>query len=631
MCGIVGYIGSREATPVLLDGLKRLEYRGYDSAGIATVSDGINIIKAVGRIAALEKKLLDNSLFGTVGIAHTRWATHGEPSEVNAHPHTDSEGNIAIAHNGIIENYRSLKQLLQKEGHTFRSATDTEVIAHLIERYYEGRDFEIAVQKALAQLEGTYGLVAICTKEPKKLVVARNGSPIVIGVAQGEFFVASDAAALLPYTRNVVYLEDGEMAVVTKDGYRTMTLDNKDVKKEVEKITWDLEMIEKGGFPHFMLKEIYEQPQSIRNLLGGKIKKNETDVRMRCLQNGFPEHVSRIDAIKILACGTSWHAGLVGAFLMEKLLKVPVTCEQASEFRYRQPVMVPNSLAVSVSQSGETADTKGAAQLAKKLGAYSMGIVNVVGSTIARMVDGGVYLHAGPEIGVASTKAFSSQVVAFSLLNLGLSHFMDQRQPLADGTKRIPDKDALKIVHELLSLPEKIERVLQTVYHKDTGDGIVQQIAREYKNTNNFLYLGRGYNYPIALEGALKLKEISYIHAEGYSAAEMKHGPIALIDRNMPVVIIAPHDSEEPESYKKIASNAEEVRARGGRIIAVVNEGDDEISKMAEWVIEVPNTLAHLVPVLATVPLQLLAYEIAVLRGHDPDKPRNLAKSVTVE
>ncbi|MFA5134343.1 MAG: glutamine--fructose-6-phosphate transaminase (isomerizing) [Patescibacteria group bacterium] len=631
MCGIVGYIGTKDAQTILLDGLKRLEYRGYDSAGMTTVGDTLQTVKVAGRITGLEERLKEHSLAGSVGIAHTRWATHGEPSELNAHPHTDCDGTIAIAHNGIIENYRSLRSLLEREGHTFRTDTDTEVIAHLIEGYYEGKNLEGAVRKALRQLEGTYGLVIVSSAEPKKIVVARNGSPIVLGIKEDEYFVASDASAILPYTRQVVYLEDGEMATLTSKGYKITTLDNQSVDKNVEQITWDLEQIEKGGYTHFMLKEIFEQPQAIENILGGKVKRDAPDVRLRCLREGFPEKVSRINSIKILACGTSWHAGLVGSFLMEKVLRVPVTCEQAAEFRYRHPVIPPNTVALSISQSGETSDTKGAVELVKKLGAYSLGIVNVVGSSIARLVDGGVYLHAGPEIGVASTKAFSTQVAALSLLNMGLAKFMDERQPLEGGKPRMIDDDYIKIANELISLPAKVEQVLRNVYDKDTGTGIVQEIAREFKRNDNFLYLGRGYNFPIALEGALKLKEISYVHAEGYSAAEMKHGPIALIDENMPVVIIAPTDSEEPSSYDKIASNAEEVRARGGRIIAVVNHGDSIISKMAEWVIEIPNTLGHLVPVLATIPLQLLAYEIAVLRGLDPDKPRNLAKSVTVE
>jgi len=631
MCGIVGYIGTKDATPILLDGLRRLEYRGYDSAGIAVVGDGLKVVKNVGKIADLEKRLESHMLPGSLGIAHTRWATHGEPTEINAHPHTDCDGTIAIVHNGIIENFRALKELLEKEGHTFKSETDTEVIAHLIEKYYKGEKLELAVQKALHQLKGAYGVVVVSSAEPGKLVVARNGSPLVIGISDGEYFVASDAAALLPYTRQVVYLGDGEMGVMNGDGYRTMTLDNKAIDKEVEKITWDLEMIEKGGYPHFMLKEIYEQPQSIKNLLGGKIKKNGHHVQLGCMRDNFRDMLNPVDAIKLLACGTSWNAGLVGFFMMEKMLRIPVTCEQASEFQYRFPVIERNTLAVSISQSGETADTKGAVKLAKELGATTLGIVNVVGSTIARMVDGGMYLHAGPEIGVASTKAFSSQVVALSLLNLSLAKKMDENQPLANGKKRISDEDAVKIINELTILPKKVKRVLDTVYDISGGESIIKNIAQAFKGTNNFLYLGRGYNYPIALEGALKLKEISYIHAEGYSAAEMKHGPIALIDKNMPVVIIAPHDSEEPDSYAKIASNVQEVRARGGRIISVVNDGDSEIAQMSEWSIEIPNTLAHLVPVLATIPLQLLAYEIAVLRGLDPDKPRNLAKSVTVE
>ncbi|MBU0598309.1 glutamine--fructose-6-phosphate transaminase (isomerizing) [Patescibacteria group bacterium] len=631
MCGIVGYLGTKDAMPILLEGLKRLEYRGYDSAGMATISDGLNLTKAVGKIVILEKELKRRSLAGSIGIAHTRWATHGEPTIINAHPHVDCEGVIAIAHNGIIENYRTLRTLLKREGHNFKTETDTEVIAHLIEKYHEDASLEDAVQKALAQLKGAYGIVVISTKESRKMVAARNGSPLVVGVLDKEFFIASDASAILPYTRDVIYLNDGEMVILNSHSYRTTTLDNKDINKEVEKITWDLEMIEKSGYPHFMLKEIIEQPQSIKNTLRGHIQPDGIEVKMNCLQNGFPKAMPKISAIKLLACGTSWNAGLVGSFMMEKILRIPATCEQASEFRYRWPVIQPHTLSIGISQSGETADTKGALELAKKLGSYNLGIVNVVGSSIARLVEGGLYLHAGPEIGVASTKAFSCQVVALSILNLGLARYLDKVQPLENKEPRVTDKDFKRISNELIVLPDKVQQVLDAVYDKDSGQGIIQQIAKEFKGINNFLYLGRGYNYPIALEGALKLKEISYIHAEGYSASEMKHGPIALIDKNMPVVIIAPHDSEEPISYDKIVSNAEEVRARGGRIIAVVNNGDDVISKMAEWVIEIPNTLAHLVPVLATIPLQLLAYEIAIMRGLDPDKPRNLAKSVTVE
>lgn len=631
MCGIVGYIGTKEARPILMDGLKRLEYRGYDSAGIATVGDELLVRKAVGKIAELEKQLGGTQFPGSVGIAHTRWATHGEPSDVNAHPHTGQDGIVALVHNGIIENYRSLRQLLQQQGHTFRSETDTEVVAHLIEKYHTDLPLAEAVQRAITQLQGAYGIVVVSSKEPNTLVAARNGSPLVLGIADKEYFIASDAAALLPYTRQVIYLNDGELVVMDRDSYSVRTMDNEVVNKEVEQITWDLEQIEKAGYPHFMLKEIFEQPEAIRQTLSGRVHPDAPSIHLRCLENGFAEALPTIDSVKLLACGTSWHAGLVAQFMMEKMLRIPVTAEQASEFRYRFPVIVPRTLAVAISQSGETADTKGAIELAQEKGAYTLGIVNVVGSTIARMVDGGAYLHAGPEIGVASTKAFSCQVVALSILNLGLARMLDESKPLESGKARIPKDDYMKIVNELNALPAKVEQVLAHVYNRETGEGIVQQIAREFQDSDHFLYLGRGYNYPIALEGALKLKEISYIHAEGYSAAEMKHGPIALIDKNMPVVIIAPHDSEEPSSYDKIVSNAEEVRARGGRIIAVVNEGDSHIAKMAEWVIEIPNTLAHLVPVLATIPLQLLAYEIAVLKGYDPDKPRNLAKSVTVE
>ncbi|MFA6098146.1 MAG: glutamine--fructose-6-phosphate transaminase (isomerizing) [Patescibacteria group bacterium] len=631
MCGIVGYIGTQSAKPILMEGLKRLEYRGYDSAGIATISDSLHLQKTKGKISVLEQLLEKNFMPGSVGIAHTRWATHGEPSSVNAHPHVDCQETIAIAHNGIIENYRTLKKLLQKEGHVFRSETDTEVIAHLIEKYHKKLNLELAVQKALSQLEGAYGIVVVSGNEPDKLVAARKGSPLVLGIKDKDFFIASDTSAILPFTRQVIYLKDGEMVTLSNGDFRLTTLDNKDVLKNIEQVDWDLEMIEKGGFPHFMLKEIFEQPEAIENTMSGRVKKGVAGIHLGCMSNGLPKALEKIDSIKILACGTSWHTGLLGAFLMEKMLRLPVTCEQASEFRYRHPVIKPQTLAIGISQSGETADTKGAIELTHELGAYNLGIVNVVGSSIARLVDSGIYTHAGPEIGVASTKAFSCQVVALSMLNLALANILDEHQPLEDKKKRIPKKDYLKIVNELCALPDKIRKVLGSIYDMKNDTGVIKDIAREFKDENNFLYLGRGYNFPIALEGALKLKEISYIHAEGYSAAEMKHGPIALIDQNMPVVIIAPQDSEDPVSYEKIASNAEEVRARGGRIIALVSEGDQVISQMAEWAIFIPHTLAHLVPVLAAVPMQLLAYEIAVLRGLDPDKPRNLAKSVTVE
>lgn len=645
MCGIIGYVGRKNAVPILVNGLKRLEYRGYDSAGMALFApDGLFLSKSVGKIVKLEGALESNRPpDSNHGIAHTRWATHGKPNEVNCHPHLSADGTIAVVHNGIVENYRAIMTWLSNKGVSYpgdiKDVNDSAVLALLIGHLYQG-DLVAAVREALQQVDGTYGIAVMSARHPDLIVAARKGSPLVIGRGDGEYFVASDATAIIGHTNKLVYLSDGELAVVTPDGHEVMTLDNQHVDATVEEVALTLDMIEKGGYEHFMLKEIFEQPEAISRTLAGRVVSGVRGVHLRCLENGFPERVERIDSIKILACGTSWHGGLIGAMLMERILRIPVTCEQASEFRYRSPYLPPNTVCIAISQSGETEDTKAGLQLAKDLGAYTLGIVNVVGSSIARMVDGGIHLHAGPEIGVASTKAFACQVVALSILNLGLAEFMDVRQPLPDGHKRISDDDFDKIVGELVALPGYVQHVLDSV---GSHDGIVRQIAEKYQyldpkkppeervECSNVLFLGRGYQYAAAFEGALKMKEISYIHAEGYSAAEMKHGPIALIDENMPVVIIAPQDVEQSTTYAKIVSNAKEVAARNGRIIAVVSAGDTDIRELAEWVIEIPKTVGHLTPVLVLAVLQLLAYHMAVLKGKNPDQPRNLAKAVTVE
>ncbi len=608
MCGIVGYVGQRECRDILVDGLRRLEYRGYDSSGIALINgSGIAIEKQGGKIAGLEAALLTNPIQGTTGIAHTRWATHGEPNTLNAHPHVGGAGDIAIVHNGIIENYRTLKRKLEGEGHTFTTETDTEVLAHLIESYYED-NLERAVAKALAYVEGTYGIAVISRKEPKKIVGARLGSPLVVGVGDGEYWLASDVSALLKYTKHVVYLDDGEMAVITPDNYRTLTITGEIRPKEVEEVEWELDQIEKGGFPHFMLKEIFEQPRSVENAFRGRLILEDGEAHLGGLNMEKPA-LRLIDRIILVACGTSWHSGLIGEYMLEEYAGIPVEVEYASEFRYRDPIIKAGTVCFAISQSGETIDTLAAMREAKRLGAPVLGIVNVVGSTIARESDGGVYVHAGPEIGVASTKAFTSQVAALSVLTLALGRLkgMDQER-------------GQSIVRELQAIPEKMERILE-------NEASIREIAKAYAHHNNFLYLGRGFNFPVALEGALKLKEISYIHAEGYPAAEMKHGPIALIDENMPVVFIAIKDS----AYDKVLSNMEEVRARKGKIIAVASEGDTEVREKADHVIYIPHTEQMLYPLLSVIPLQLLAYHIAVERGCNVDQPRNLAKSVTVE
>jgi glucosamine--fructose-6-phosphate aminotransferase (isomerizing) len=609
MCGIVGYIGSSEAKGILLEGLKRLEYRGYDSAGMSIQGpEGIVTFKRPGKIADLERDLSNRDMAGTAGIAHTRWATHGYPSEENAHPHSDCTGDISIVHNGIIENFNALKARLVRRGHLFKTETDTEVLAHLIEEYFEG-NLESAVQKALHNVEGTYGIAVMSNRDPDKIVAARLGSPLVIGLANGDLILASDCSAIVLHTRQVIYLDDGEMAVLKRGGYSTTDLDNTAIIKEVEEISWDIKEIEKGGFNHFMMKEIFEQPESIENAMRGRLLPEEGNVKVGGL-NLSDEELQGINRIIITACGTSWHAALIGEYMLEEIARVPVEVEYASEFRYRNPIVDEHTLVVVVSQSGETADTLAAMREAQARGAKIIGIVNVVGSTIAREANGGIYLHAGPEIGVASTKAFSCQIVALLILTL-----------LFGRLRELPTGEAKKIIRALQGIPLLVKEIL------DQKNEAIRELAGQYYQSSNFLYLGRGYNFPVALEGALKLKEISYIHAEGYPAAEMKHGPIALIDENMPVVVIATRDSV----YNKVLSNIEEVRVRRGRVIAVANEEDQEIGKLVDHVITVPKTLDILSPIITIAPLQLLAYHIAVLRGCDVDKPRNLAKSVTVE
>jgi len=610
MCGIVAYLGNRPSLPLLLEGLKRLEYRGYDSAGVAIPEDGaMKIHKAAGKIAAFESRIDGLTFAATEGIAHTRWATHGEPTDGNAHPHTDCSGRLALVHNGIIENHTALKRKLAAEGHVFHSDTDTEVLAHLIEKYLVGHSLEEAVSTALQLVDGTYGIAVGHADHPGVLVGARNGSPLVIGVGAGEYFLASDVAAILGHTRQVIYLNDGEMAVLTRDGYRTTTIRREHVEKEIQQIEWDLDMIEKGGFPHYMLKEIFEQPDSVRNAMRGRLQVAEGAARLGGL-NLTSEQLRDVRRIILTACGTSWHAGLIGEYLLEEHARIPVEVEYASEFRYRNPILDEGTLVLVISQSGETADTLAAMREAKRKGARALGIVNVVGSTIARESDGGVYIHAGPEIGVASTKAFTSQVTVLSLLTL---HLGRQRGAMSKETGKA-------MASELATIPDKIQRILD-------GADRVRTIAEDYYRHNNFLYLGRGVNFPVALEGALKLKEISYIHAEGYPAAEMKHGPIALIDENMPVVVLATRDG----AREKVLNNMQEVRARRGNIIAVATEGDEDVPRLADHTLFIPPTHDSLVPLLSVIPLQLLAYQMAVLRGCDVDQPRNLAKSVTVE
>lgn len=608
MCGIVGYVGSRLATPMLVDGLKRLEYRGYDSAGVAIMNGkGVETRKAAGKIARLEAVIEADPPHGSLGIAHTRWATHGAPTEQNAHPHMSQDGAIALVHNGIIENAPLLKASLEGRGFVFRSETDTEVLAHLIEAAYAG-SLEAAVIEALRQVEGTYGLAVISSREPDKIVAARKGSPLLLGLGDGEFYVASDASAILAYTREVVYLDDGDVAVVTRDGYSVTDLDAVVLDKHVTRIDWDLAQIEREGYPHFMLKEIFEQPTTVENTMRGRLILEEGFSKLGGL-NISKEDLLGVDNIVITACGTSWHSALIGEMMIEELCRIPVEVEYASEFRYKNPIVTPTTLCIVISQSGETADTLAAMREAKRRGARTLGLVNVVGSTIAREDDGGIYLHAGPEIGVASTKAFTSQVVALALLTLKIARLRDM------SVER-----GREIAQALAKLPEQIQEILSRAEE-------IEAVADEFKRASNFLYLGRGYNFPAALEGALKLKEISYIHAEGYPAAEMKHGPIALIDEMMPVVCIAPHDAV----FEKITSNIQEVKARKGKIIAITTREEAALAGKIDYEFRIPETIDLLSPVLTSIPLQLLAYYIAVKRGCNVDQPRNLAKSVTVE
>ncbi len=610
MCGIVGYIGDKDATPILLEGLKRLEYRGYDSAGIAVLTNGkITIEKESGKISQLEKLIEDDHISGKLGIAHTRWATHGHPTKLNAHPHSDCHGRLALIHNGIIENYSAIKTKLAAAGHKFTTETDTEALVHLIEEYYTDKvSLEEAVRAALSQVEGTYGIAVISRTEPDTLVAARKGSPLVVGIGENEYVVASDVSAIISHTKDVTYLEDNEIAIISRDKVVIKTVDNLEVNKKIEKISFDLAKIEKSGYDHFMLKEIMEQPQTIEDSMRGRLLQEEGMARLGGIRHEL-DSLLYAPQILISACGTSWHAALIGEYMFEEFARTPVEVEYASEFRYRDPVIERGSVMFVISQSGETADTLAALREAKRKGAKVLGICNVVGSTIARESDAGVYLHAGPEIGVASTKAFTSQVTVLALITLLLARMRSM------GASK-----GVEIVNEMKAIPKKVAQIL-------SNHDAIKEIARTYHKSQNFLYLGRGYNFPVALEGALKLKEISYIHAEGYPAAEMKHGPIALIDENMPVVFIATKDS----TYDKIISNIQEVRARKGKIIAIATEGDKEIKHLADHVIYVPPTMEFLTPILTIIPLQLLAYYIAVLRGCDVDQPRNLAKSVTVE
>lgn len=609
MCGIVGYIGYQEAVPIVLDGLKRLEYRGYDSAGIATLyQDQIKICRAEGKLINLEKQLSHSPLQGQVGIGHTRWATHGRPSEINAHPH--KAGGFVVVHNGIIENYLELKNILRQKGHNFSSETDTEIIAHLIEQHYKDcHDFEMAVRKALREVRGAYAIATIFEKEPDKLIAAKLGSPLVVGQGNGEFFVASDIPAMLSHTREMIFLDDGEVVVFTNQDMKVTTLSGSIRDKEVKTITWSPVMAEKDGFRHFMLKEIHEQPRAVADTIAGRVQEEDAKVFLEDIKLS-DQFFKTLERIYIVACGTSWHAALVGKFLLEKYTRIPVEVDIASEFRYRNPLVNQQTLVLVISQSGETADTLAALREAHAKDGKVLAICNVVESSIARESDGVIYTHAGPEIGVASTKAFTTQLVALYLMTLHLGVLRD----------RLDKNERRLMIDALVSLPRKLEECLKL-------DAQIEDIAQSFFHAKDFLYLGRGNQYPIALEGALKLKEISYIHAEGYPAGEMKHGPIALIDEQLPVVVIAPHN----ETMEKVASNMEEVEARGGRVIAVTDRAATSLVDKAETVIVVPPIVDDLMPVLTSIPMQLLAYHIAVLKGTDVDQPRNLAKSVTVE
>ena len=611
MCGIVAYTGHREAFPIILKGLKRLEYRGYDSAGVALLNGDLSVYKKQGKVADLEKSVEGKNLNGNIGIGHTRWATHGEPNDLNAHPHYSQSGDLAIIHNGIIENYDSIRQELLNRGHQFTSETDTEVLIHFIENIQErsNTSLEEAVRLALQKVVGAYAIVVISRQNPKQLIAARKGSPLVIGIGTDEYFIASDATPIVEYTNEVVYLDDREIAVINNDGLSIKNIDSVPKTPYVQTIDMELEAIEKGGYEHFMLKEIFEQPKSIMASMLGRVVADKHRLHL----GGLIEYFNRLmsaDRIMIVACGTSWHAGLVAEYLFEELARVPVEVEYASEFRYRNPIIRENDVVIAISQSGETADTLAAIELAKSKGAIIFGVCNVVGASIPRATHAGAYIHAGPEIGVASTKAFTGQITVLSMMALMLAH--------RKGT--ISESKFREFLIELENIPAKVEKALKL-------NDQVKYIADIFKDARNFLYLGRGYNFPVALEGALKLKEISYIHAEGYPAAEMKHGPIALIDEEMPVVFIATADS----SYEKVVSNIQEVKARRGQVIAIVTEGDEQIKNIADYVIEIPETTEPLTPLISVIPLQLLSYHVAVMRGANVDQPRNLAKSVTVE
>lgn len=611
MCGIVAYIGKKEAYPIIIKGLQRLEYRGYDSAGVALLNGSLNVYKKAGKVSDLAAYVKDKNLSGNVGMGHTRWATHGEPNDRNAHPHFSQSGEFAIIHNGIIENYASIKAELTKQGHTFSSDTDTEVLIHLIEEIYNKGNvaLEEAVRLALGEVVGAYAIVVLSKNDPDKLIAARKGSPIVVGIGKDEFFVASDATPIVEYTKNVAYLNDGEVAVIDNGKLTVKTIENQIKIPYIQELELKLEMMEKGGYEHFMLKEIYEQPRSIADSMRGRFDANKGMLKLGGMRE-FEKKMINAKRIVIAACGTSWHAGLVAEYLFEDLARIPVEVEYASEFRYRNPIIYDDDVMIVISQSGETADTLAAVELAKSKGATIFGVCNVVGSSIPRATHAGSYTHAGPEIGVASTKAFTAQVTVLTLMALQVAH---KRGSITESRFR-------QILNELETIPAKVEIALKS-------NDKVKVIAEKYKNARNVLYLGRGYGFPVALEGALKLKEISYIHAEGYPAAEMKHGPIALIDEEMPVVVIATKNS----SYEKVVSNIQEVKARKGKIIAIVTEGDEEVKKISDYVIEIPETDEILVPLVSVIPLQLLAYHVAVMRGCNVDQPRNLAKSVTVE
>ena len=611
MCGIIGYVGTRDVVPVLIGGLKKLEYRGYDSAGVAVVgNDGVDIVRAEGKLSNLEGKLADNALKGTFGMGHTRWATHGKPNENNAHPHRDCSGNVVVIHNGIIENFLSLKDRLRKAGHEFKSETDTEVVAHLIEENRKGGvRFVDAVKKTLKELDGHFALVMIAADEPGTIVAAKQGPPLVVGLGEGENIVASDVAPLLAYTRNIIYLEDGEYAIVDAQKVEVFDKDDAKIEREPKRITWDAVMAEKEGYKHYMLKEIHEQPRAVRDTFTGRMFEESGEIYFNDLEI-TKEQWAKINRVHIVACGTSWHSGLVGKFLIEAAGNLPVEVDYGSEYRYRNPIVDESTLVIGVTQSGETADTIAAMQEAKGKGARLISICNVIGSAATRMSDGVIYTNAGPEIGVASTKAFTTQLTAFYLLSLYIRQLRGE------------SPDAIrKAMHELSLIPHKIEHMLKTQEKK------IEQLANKYHRAQDFLFLGRGVHYPIALEGALKLKEISYIHAEGYPAGEMKHGPIALIDENLPIVAIATRTAV----YEKVVSNLQETKARDGILISIIDEGDQEMKDMSDDFIEVPATIEALQPILTVVPTQLLAYYIALRRGADVDQPRNLAKSVTVE